>query len=214
MADGLLTSGLNWTDQQKRILYARLGLLMNNPQEFARQLGSEARQRAGVGLFGEPKTAQEMASGAWINSPYGQQAMEAGSGFVGSIKPTSGSKEIDALLNKFSSKAESLKLPIEYGSSNVSGSRYLTFKNPEGMDYQIRISNHGDRYQNQLAGVGERFSIDPESGNTYKDAINWLKEKGINLNKRIKKEPEQTFQQKYNITDEELASLRSRYQNK
>ena len=99
MADGLLTSGLNWTDQQKRILYARLGLLMNNPQEFARQLGSEARQRAGVGLFGEPKTAQEMASGAWINSPYGQQAMEAGSGFVGSIKPIS-SKNITYDANK------------------------------------------------------------------------------------------------------------------
>lgn len=87
MADGLLTSGLNWTDQQKRILYARLGLLMNNPQEFAAQLGSEARQRAGVGLFGEPKTAQEMASGAWINSPYGQQAMQAGSGFAGTVSP-------------------------------------------------------------------------------------------------------------------------------
>ena len=87
MADGLLTSALNWTDQQKRILYARLGLLMNNPQEFAAQLGSEARQRAGVGLFGEPKTAQEMASGAWINSPYGQQAMQAGSGFAGTVSP-------------------------------------------------------------------------------------------------------------------------------
>ena len=90
MADGLLTSGLNWTDQQKRILYARLGLLMNNPQEFAAQLGSEARQRAGVGLFGEPKTAQEMASGAWINSPYGQQAMQAVSGFAGTVNPISG----------------------------------------------------------------------------------------------------------------------------
>lgn len=87
MADGLLTSGLNWTDQQKQILYARLGLLINNPQEFARQLASEARQRAGVGLFGEPRTAQEMASGAWINSPYGQQAMQAGSGFAGTVSP-------------------------------------------------------------------------------------------------------------------------------
>jgi len=87
MADGLLTQGLNYIDQQKQALAARLGLLMNNPQEFAAQLGSEARQRAGVGLLGQPKTAQEMASGAWINSPYGQQAMEAGSGFVGSIKP-------------------------------------------------------------------------------------------------------------------------------
>jgi hypothetical protein len=90
MADGLLASGLNYIDQQKQALAARLGLLMNNPQEFAAQLGSEARQRAGVGLLGEPKTAQDMASGAWINSPYGQQAMQAGSGFAGTTggKPT------------------------------------------------------------------------------------------------------------------------------
>jgi len=87
MADGLLASGLNYIDQQKQALAARLGLLVNNPQEFAAQLGSEARQRAGVGLLGEPKTAQEMASGAWINSPYGQQAMQAGSGFAGTISP-------------------------------------------------------------------------------------------------------------------------------
>lgn len=87
MADGLLTQWLNYIDQQKQALAARLGLLMNNPQEFAAQLGSEARQRAGVGLLGEPKTAQEMASGAWINSPYGQQAMQAGSGFAGTVSP-------------------------------------------------------------------------------------------------------------------------------
>lgn len=86
MADGLLASGLNYIDQQKQALAARLGLLMSNPQEFAAQLGSEARQRAGVGLLGQPKTAQEMASGAWINSPYGQQAMQAGSGFAGTTK--------------------------------------------------------------------------------------------------------------------------------
>jgi hypothetical protein len=94
MADGLLTQGLNYIDQQKQALAVRLGLLMNNPQEFAAQLGSEARQRAGVGLLGEPKTAQDMASGAWINSPYGQQAMEAGSGFAGSIKPIEFSKRL------------------------------------------------------------------------------------------------------------------------
>lgn len=87
MADGLLTSGLNWIDQQKQALKARFGLLADNPEEFARQLAAEQRQRAGVGLLGEPKTAQEMASGAWINTPYGRQAMEAGSGFAGSISP-------------------------------------------------------------------------------------------------------------------------------
>lgn len=88
MADGLLTSGLNWIDQQKQALKARFGLLADNPEEFARQLAAEQRQRAGVGLLGEPKTAQEMASGAWINTPYGRQAMEAGSGFAGIIAPT------------------------------------------------------------------------------------------------------------------------------
>lgn len=90
MADGLLSQGLNFIDQQKQALAARLGLLANNPQEFAKVLAGEAQQRAGVGLLGEPKTAQEMASGAWINTPYGQQAMQAGSGFAGTINPTQG----------------------------------------------------------------------------------------------------------------------------
>ncbi len=62
MADGLLTSGLNWIDQQKQALKARFGLLADNPEEFARQLAAEQRQRAGVGLLGEPKTAQAIAS--------------------------------------------------------------------------------------------------------------------------------------------------------
>lgn len=91
MADGLLASGLSYIDRQKQALAARLGLLVSNPQEFASQLAGEAQQRAGVGLLGEPRTAQDMASGAWINSPYGQQAMQAGSGFAGTTggKPTS-----------------------------------------------------------------------------------------------------------------------------
>ncbi len=87
MADGLLSSALGAIDRTKQALGARFGLLASNPEEFARQLAAEARQRAGVGLLGEPKTAEEMASGAWINTPYGMQAMQAGSGFVGSIKP-------------------------------------------------------------------------------------------------------------------------------
>ena len=85
MADGLLSSGLGMIDRAKQALAARFGLLASNPEEFARQLAAEQRQRAGVGLLGEPKTAEEMASGAWINTPYGRQAMEAGSGFAGSI---------------------------------------------------------------------------------------------------------------------------------
>lgn len=77
MADGLLSSGLNWIDQQKQALKARFGLLASNPDEFARQLAAETRARTGAGLIGEPKTAQEMASGKWINTPYGKQAIQA-----------------------------------------------------------------------------------------------------------------------------------------
>lgn len=77
MADGLLTSGLNWIDQQKQALKARFGLLADNPEEFARQLAAETQQRMGKGLLGEPKTAEEMASGKWINTPYGKQAIQA-----------------------------------------------------------------------------------------------------------------------------------------
>ncbi len=87
MADGLLSSALGAIDRTKQALGARFGLLASNPEEFARQLAAEARQRAGVGLLGEPKTAEEMASGNWINSPYGMQAMQAGSGFVGMTSP-------------------------------------------------------------------------------------------------------------------------------
>ena len=86
MADGLLSSALGAIDRTKQALGARFGLLASNPEEFARQLTAEARQRAGVGLLGEPKTAEEMASGAWINTPYGMQAMQAGSGFAGTTK--------------------------------------------------------------------------------------------------------------------------------
>lgn len=77
MADGLLTQGLNYIDQQKQALAARLGLLANNPQEFSRQLLTETEQRMGKGLLGEPKTAQEMATGNWVNTPYGKQAIQA-----------------------------------------------------------------------------------------------------------------------------------------
>ncbi len=92
MADGLLSSALGAIDRTKQALGARFGLLASNPDEFARQLAAEARQRAGVGLLGEPKTAEEMASGAWINTPYGMQAIQSGLGFVGSIKPTNAEK--------------------------------------------------------------------------------------------------------------------------
>ena len=222
---GLLDNALQSLKSQYQETKGNLGLLMSDPRQYMSKLNEQAAEynrlsslaaKASMNEFrGLPITPEQAAAKEYID----QKQMDLALGFTGSIKPIKmkpefGSKEIDFMLNRFSSKAENLKLPVEYGSSNVSGSQYLTFKNPEGMDYQIRVSNHADRYPNQLVGTGERFSIDPQTGNTYKDAIDWLKEKGINLNKKVKKEPEQTLQQKYNITNEELENLRKMYQNK
>jgi hypothetical protein len=102
----------------------------------------------------------------------------------GTLTKDSASKVIDEHLNAMSDKAESLGHIVSRGSSNVSGSRYLTFHPEEGGEtYQVRISNHGDRYPNQLAGDGERFSVDPESHNSIQDAYDWLTTKGIDLSK-------------------------------
>lgn len=96
------------------------------------------------------------------------------------------SKEIDAMAEYFRTRGESLGHDVQSNASNVSGSRYVTFKRGESPDFQVRISNHGDNYPNQLAGTGERFSIDPDSGNTFEVAKQWLKDGGINLSHRVK----------------------------
>lgn len=147
MADGLLAQGLNFIDQQKQALAARLGLLANNPQEFAKVLAGEAQQRAGVGLLGEPKTAQEMASGAWINTPYGQQAMQAGSGFVGSIKPLSSIIE-DA--TKLGVKLDLYEKNGVLNLSRIEVPKELR-KSGIGTDVMNQIINYADATGNKVA---------------------------------------------------------------
>ena len=96
-------------------------------------------------------------------------------------------KEVDLLAKQLASKGKSLGYRVESNASNVSGSQYVTFKNPEGVDLQVRLSNHGDRYPNQLAAIGERFSVDPQSGNTFELAKQWLKTSGVDLSAKAKK---------------------------
>lgn len=97
------------------------------------------------------------------------------------------SKEIDSMAEYLRNRGELLGHSVDSGASNVSGSRYVTFKNPGETDFQVRISNHGDRYPSQLSGTGERFSVDPDSGNTFEMAKDWLKDNGVNLGARVPK---------------------------
>jgi hypothetical protein len=131
---------------------------------------------------------QDMAQGTqskMIKTPFGR------------IPETS--KEIDGLFNQLQNKADALGYQTKSGASNVSGSRYLEFRGKEGVSgeaaptFQVRLSNHGDRYPN-ASGSDARFSVDPDSGNTFEMAKDWLKENGFNLDKRApKKAPPQSF---------------------
>jgi hypothetical protein len=102
------------------------------------------------------------------------------------------SKEIDGFYDQLQRKARALGYPTNGGSSNVSGSRYLEFSGKQGpagepaSTFQVRLSNHGDRYPN-ASGSDARFSVDPDSRNTFEMAKEWLKDNGFNLDKRVPK---------------------------
>lgn len=103
-------------------------------------------------------------------------------------------REIDYLADMLKRHGGNALNRIEDGASNVSASRYITFKRGDLdlPDLQVRISNHGDMYPSQFASMGERFSVDPRSGNTYEEAVNWLKDNGVHLStkKRIPPPPD------------------------
>lgn len=166
--------------------------LLPPPQEG---LLSETTELVSSAMNPATATKAALAKGGLLAAPFA----------AGSIKFEHGSKEIGKFLNKFRDKAESLKLPYEYGASNISGSQYITFKTPKA-DYQIRVSNHGDRHPTQMDAYGERFSIDPESGNSFRDAINWLKERNINLDKKPKKQ--EAVSEWGNLTEEDKQAMR------
>jgi hypothetical protein len=84
MADGLLTSILGAIDRQKQTTKAGLGLLVNDPMEFARN--------ATARYFPTPEEvaqqrAIEQAGGDTFNTPYMEKMFNLAQ-FQGSIKPT------------------------------------------------------------------------------------------------------------------------------
>ncbi len=91
------------------------------------------------------------------------------------------SKEIDSLYENLRSRADRAGAQTIEGASNISGSRYMIFDRGEDVQpVQVRISNHADHHQNSFLD-GDRYSVDPSSGNTYESAIRWLKDQGVSL---------------------------------
>lgn len=94
-------------------------------------------------------------------------------------------EEIDRIYDYLEDLAKKSGFRVSGGSSNVSGSRYLTIiedlPNDDVRDIQIRISNHGDRHPFTEASEG-KISIDPSRGGTdLEDTLYQLQEKGFNL---------------------------------
>lgn len=70
---------------------------------------------------------------------------------------------------------------VNVSTSGVSPSTYLTFSRDGVPTQQVRLSNHKDVYP-EMAPTGDgagRFSVDPNSGNTFEEAVNWLSDKGF-----------------------------------
>jgi hypothetical protein len=181
MADGLLASGLNYIDQQKQALAARLGLLANNPEEFAKQVLAETRQRAGIGLLGEPKTADEILSGKWINTPYGQNAINQASGFAGTILP---SKDIaNKVFYRGSTADEKLLRPSsghEHGVTGISTTLDKEFAKTHGdyiKAYQAKAGEFIDFFD-LVKMYNNKFGKDAFLDAADKDVTKFAKSKG------------------------------------
>jgi hypothetical protein len=94
------------------------------------------------------------------------------------------SEDIDKIYDYLEERAKKSGYKIETGSSNVSGSRYLTIieelPDDDARSIELRVSNHGDRYSHTYAD--EKLSIDPSRGGVdLEDALYQLQEKGYNL---------------------------------
>ena len=90
-------------------------------------------------------------------------------------------KEIDKLYDDLRKRAEMAGVKIEEGASNISGSRYMVFDRGDELPrVQVRLSNHADYHPNSFL-EGDRFSVDPQSGNTYEAALRWLGEQGVSM---------------------------------
>lgn len=95
------------------------------------------------------------------------------------------SEEIDRIYDYLEEQAKKAGFRVEGGSSNVSGSRYLTIiedlPDDNVRDIQVRISNHGDRYPSTSASEG-KISIDPSRGGIdLEQTLYQLQDKGFDL---------------------------------
>jgi hypothetical protein len=150
----------------------------------------------GVGAGAAPAARTALKGGGLLGKEALRQ-MNEGTGLLGLITPNPRQYMIETKYGKIpenwedveflSKQIEDAALKQGYNvvsdKSQVSPSQYITIGKEGLPEQQIRISNHLDKYP-ELAPTSEgskRFSIDPSSGNTYEESIDWLNQQGYPL---------------------------------
>lgn len=167
-----------------------IGDLLQRGGMVSENRNAPAEMLAGLLAPSAVKGASRAAFAAENNAMIPDTLNQQYRGQLGMIKTPFGripetTKEVDSFADQVVNKAERLGLTPQTGASNISNSRYVTFPQGDNPDIQLRFSGHGDRHPDGNA-IDRRFSVDPESGNTFEMAKQWLKDQGINIDKKPK----------------------------
>lgn len=103
---------------------------------------------------------------------------------------------------------------VNRSNSSISPSAYVTFSktDPNTLEalneMQVRLSNHADKYPELANGI--RTSVDPDTGISFEQAVNWLGRNGYptTLSARYKNIP--TWEEVYARADEARNSIQGR----
>ena len=164
MADGLLTSILGAIDRQKQATKAGLGLLVNDPMEFARS--------ATARYFPTPEEAAqqralEQSGGMAMNTPYMEKMFNLAQ-FQGSIKPLS--KTQFDIANDIAQKNAVEMLGLPPNNTAMDRARALGFDTPayrgttadEIAGKNRNFVSENKNVANEYAGYLKDFADDPK----------------------------------------------------
>ena len=130
---------------------------------------------------------------------------------VGKERIPETSPEINKLYDDLWKRAGLAGAKVEEGASNISGSRYMVFDRGDELPrVQVRLSNHADYHPNSFL-EGDRFSVDPQSGNTYESALRWLGEQGVSLKPMTSAKPPEWLPEKFHgVFDQAMEAVKAK----
>lgn len=162
------------------MLMRPFGYTVPNPVGGSEWIGNKMQQ---AGMVSPNRNALAEALAGLIDPATMQAGAMKSIGLLGMMKtPVGRIPETAADTNKLADiirrAGEAKGYEVTQEGSAVSPSRYVTFSSPDGaLTRQVRISNHADKYPELANGV--RTSVDPSTGVSFEQAVNWLGREGF-----------------------------------